>query len=87
MILAGNVTAIVVEELDGLIDAAMTELEFESLCSERARDQLMSEANAEDWFFVEQDFDLLGDRINVGRIAGTVRQEDQIGLEFQAIFG
>src|SRR5260370_6834039 len=70
------------ELLDWMVGAAMAERHLLRLAAERQREKLMAEADAENRR--ARFDDVADDRHGVfaggGRIAGTVRQEDAVGL-------
>ena len=57
MILRGDLDLSRRKLLDGVVSAAMPEFEFEGLRAARQRQDLMTEANAEDRVFSEKSFD------------------------------
>src|SRR6266540_2218966 len=69
----------------GVIAAAVSELQFEGLAAERTTENLLSETDAEDGHLANQAAHLSGLKFEGLRIAGTIGEEDAIGLESEHV--
>ncbi len=86
VVLAGDLDLTGVEVLDGMIGAAMAELELVGPAAQGQAQDLMAEANPEDGHLAQEGLDRLdgvGDR---GRIARAIAQEYAIRLAGQDLF-
>src|SRR4051794_19441457 len=63
-----------------MIRSAVAELEFISLATERASQDLMAHANAEDKFPADEIAHRFGGLLNIGRIARAIAKENTIGI-------
>ena len=68
---------------DRMIAAAVPELQFESGPAERVGEDLMPETDPEDRLFLDDLLDLAVDLIERGRVAGSVREENAVGIACQ----
>src|SRR6266498_693197 len=87
MILRGNIHLARAQVLDRLIAAPMAELELEGLSTHGETEHLMSEADPKDRGLSDELADILVDVSERCWIAGTVRQENTIGLQREHILG
>src|SRR5208282_5391533 len=71
--------------LHGMISAVVAEFQLEGLASERYADELMAQANSEDWLPSHQAANVV-DRVGAGLgISRAVRQEHSVGLQRQHV--
>src|SRR5262249_53375914 len=69
-----------------MICAAMAELQFVRLATNRDAENLVAEANPENWLAGDQLADLHGLMLKRLGITGAVRQEDAVGFQSQNVF-
>ena len=80
VVLAGDLDAPVRQVLDRVVGAVVAERQLDRVGAQRPAEQLVTEADAEDGTSSEQPGDRV-DRVgHLGRVAGTVGQEDAVGL-------
>ena len=66
--------------LDRVVGAAVAERQLEGLEADRAAEQLVAEADADDRPLADQLADGLDDVVERRRVAGAVGEEDEVGL-------
>ena len=73
------------EVLHGVVASAVAELQLVDSGTVRLRYELVAHAYSEDRELALQSVDRLRDVLQVFRVAGTVREEDSRGSEFQYV--
>ena len=68
------------EVLDRLVAAAVAELQFEGAAAVGVREELVAEADAEDWFFADELAEFAVDVAERGWVAGAIGEEDAVGI-------
>ena len=70
-----------------MVGAAVAEGQLEGLEADRAAEQLVAEADAEDRPLADQLADGLDDVVERGRVAGAVGEEDDVGVLGEDLLG
>ena len=88
VVLAGDLDRAGRQVLDRVVGAVVAERQLDRLAAECPAEQLVTEADAEDRHpRPEQVGDDAGGAGDLGRVAGTVGQEDPVGLEGECVGG
>ena len=87
MVLRGDRDPLRAQVLDRVVGAAVAERELERLQPDRAREQLVAEADAEHRLAPDQLADRVDDVVERGGVAGAGDEEDPVGVARQQLLG
>src|SRR5947209_7696852 len=87
VVLAGDFHAAGVEVFDGLIAAAMAEFKFVGCGANRAAEELVAEANAENGDLAERTLDGGDGVVEDGGVAGAIADEEAVGAMLEYFGG